>query len=80
MKTRIPLKPLRSVMGRSFYRPYPFGGGGQPLEVFILNKYGLQVGQAITVAYLETFYTIITLFVAGMISLLLYHGVLASIP
>lgn len=80
IKTKIPFKAAaESVMGREFLSAItPFGGGGQPLEVFILNKYGLKVGQAMTVAYLETFTTILILLVAGLTSLFLYRDVLES--
>lgn len=80
MKTRIPFKAaVESVMGREFLSALtPFGGGGQPLEIFILTKYGLKVGQAITVAYLETFYTIVALLISGLVSLFLFQGVLDS--
>jgi uncharacterized protein (TIRG00374 family) len=80
MGKKIPFKAaLESIMGREFLSAItPFGSGGQPLGIYILNQYGLKVGQAITVAYLETFYTILILFLTGVVSLFFYSHVLQS--
>lgn len=80
MKERIPYKPaLESVMGREFLSAItPFGSGGQPLGIYILTKYGFKLGFAITISYLETFYSLLMLFLGGLISLIFYSEVLQS--
>ncbi len=80
MNVKVPFRgALENVMGREFLSAItPFGSGGQPLGVFILNKYNLNLGQAITISYLETFYTILILFFAGLVCLIFNLGLLKS--
>jgi len=68
-----------SIVGHEFLSAItPFGGGGQPLSIFIMHKEGLTMGESITISYLQTFYTILVLFLVGFISIPLFPSVLES--
>ena len=80
LKKKIKLKTcIDSIVGHEFISAItPFGGGGQPLAIYIMHKEGLSLGESVTISYIQTFYTIITLFIAGFISIPLFPSVLES--
>ncbi|HCL55888.1 MAG TPA: hypothetical protein DHW82_02635 [Spirochaetia bacterium] len=80
LNKKIPLKAaLESIMGRELLSAItPLGTGGQPLGIYILNRYGFSIGESVTISYLETFYTLLVLFTAGIVSLIVYSEVLES--
>ncbi|HOJ49403.1 MAG TPA: lysylphosphatidylglycerol synthase transmembrane domain-containing protein [Spirochaetota bacterium] len=80
LNKKIKLKTcLDSIVGHEFLSAItPFGGGGQPLSIYIMHKEGLSLGESVTISYIQTLYTIIILFIAGFISIPLFPSVLES--
>jgi hypothetical protein len=63
------------VLGYEFLSAItPFGGGGQPLEVWILKKNGFSWGKGIVITYMNTASMIIILFIFGPLALFFYPG------
>ncbi len=64
------------VLGYEFMSAItPFGGGGQPLEVWILKKNGISLGKGIVISYMNTATMIIVLFITGPIALFFYPSI-----
>lgn len=80
MARKVPFKAaLESVLGKEFLSALtPFGSGGQPLSIYILSRYNFKIGAAITISYLETFYTMLILFISGILGLFFYNNLLES--
>ncbi len=57
----------------------PFGGGGQPLEVWILKKNGISVGRGSVITYMNTASLTLVLFVLGPLALIIYPQLLSGV-
>ncbi len=57
----------------------PFGGGGQPLEVWVLKKNGISVGRGSVITYMNTASLTLVLFLLGPLALIIYPELLSGV-